>query len=82
MSRKKIIWKILLIIGIIPFIVVIIHSIYNIITGSNNLCIGINCKNSLYFIDNVILYSYLFWPTYIIGFILITISTIMLKKIK
>lgn len=83
MNKKRFIWKLLLIVGIIPFIVPIIYGISNAIFGFSRLCLGINCSKSLgfdAFIDSIILYSYLFWPTYIIGLLLIIISIFKLKK--
>lgn len=82
MKNKKIIWKILLIIGLIPFIAVIGYGIYSAIVGFNVLCI-LNCVKTYGFIafrDSIVIFSYLFWPTYIIGLILVEISIVKLKK--
>ena len=84
MRNKKIVWISLLIVGIVPFSIPLITGIYNSITGFSGLCF-IECNN--YYglqavIDSVYLYSYIFWPTYIIGAILIIISIIKLKKRK
>jgi len=83
MNKRRFIWKLLLIVGIIPFVAVTIYGISNAIFGFSGLCLGINCSENFgfdAFIDSIILYSYLFWPTYIIGLLLIIISIFKLKK--
>ena len=84
MRRKKIIWIILLIIGIVSFAIPLITGIYDSIAGFSGLCF-VGCDNYYgfaAFIDSVYLYSFICWPTYIVGIILIIISIIMLKKKK
>ena len=81
MKNKKL-WILLLILGIIPFIIVLGYGIYSSITGYSALCI-LNCTKDyglIAFRDSVILYSFVFWPTYIIGLFLIVLSVIKLKK--
>jgi len=84
MKRKNILWKIVLIIGILPFLVAFILGLYSGITGFSGLCI-LNCKD-VYgiqaFVDSLIMYSYIFWPTYIIGLIMILISILLMKTKK
>lgn len=82
MKKKKVLWIILLIIGLLPFIGVLIISTHAAIFGFSGLCL-LEC--SYYygfeaFRDSIILYSFVFWPTYIIGLILIIISIIFLKR--
>lgn len=60
--KKNLIWKILLSLGICPFVIPLITGIYNMSIQLWNLT------------DWLILYSYLYWPTYIIGVVLIAIS--------
>lgn len=82
MNNKKIIWKTLLLIGLIPFIIVIGYGLFSAISGKSYLCI-LNCTREYGFVafrDSIILYSYLFWPTYIIGLFLIIFSIIKLRK--
>jgi len=81
---KKKVWIILLALGIIPFAIPIISGLYNSINGFSGLCI-LDCDyyygfNAL--MDSVILYSFIFWPTYIVGAILIVLSIMKLKKKK
>lgn len=82
MKKKKIVWIILLIAGIIPFAIPVITGIYDAINGFSGLCF-VGCDNYYgfqAFIDSVYLYSFIFWPTYIIGVILIILSIIKLKN--
>lgn len=80
--KKKILWKSLLIIGIIPFIAVLFYGLLSSINGFSGICI-VSCKKYyglLAFRDSVILYSFVFWPSYILGLVLILISILKLKK--
>ena len=82
MKKKKIVWISLLIVGIIPFAIPLIVGIYDSLIGFSGLCF-IECDNYYgfqAFIDSIYLYSFIFWPTYIIGVILIILSIIKLKK--
>ena len=82
MKKKKIVWISLLIVGIIPFAIPLIAGIYDSITGFSGLCF-IECDNYYgfqAFIDSIYLYSFIFWPIYIIGVILIILSIIKLKN--
>lgn len=77
---RKNVSKILVIIGIIPFIISLSYSIYSSITGFSFLC-GLNCTNDYgmsAFFDSILVFSYIFWPTYVIGVVLIMIW--VLKK--
>lgn len=80
--KRNIIWKIILILGILPFVVSLGFGIYSAITGFSGLCI-LNCKD-IYgiqaFLDSIIMYSYIFWPTYIVGLIAIITSVIFIKR--
>ena len=83
-KMKKTIWKILLIAGIIPFAAVLFVGIYDSIVGFGGLCF-FSCELDYgfkAFIGSIYLWSYLMWPTYIIGCLLIILSIIKLKKIK
>lgn len=85
MKKKNILWEIILIFGILPFVISLVFGIYSAITGFSGLCI-LSCKD-IYglqaFVDSIVMYSYIFWPTYVIGIILLIISIIILKaKVK
>ena len=66
--NKNVIWKIILFAGFLPFIIPVIWGIYHISVQSAS------------FSDFIILYSFLYWPAYIIGIILIVLSFIKLFK--
>jgi len=67
--KNKVLWKILLVVGIIPFIFPFINFAYEMIISS-----------SWTLVDWLILYSFVYWPTYVIGLILILISIYKLIK--
>ena len=65
--NKVLIWKTLLIIGICPFILPYILGIYRM------------SIESWIMIDWLVLYSFIYWPMYVVGIVLIIVS---LKKLK
>ena len=65
---KRIIWKLLLVIGVIPFIIPFVLGLYKMSIESWN------------YVDWLILYSFVYWPTYLIGLVLIAISIFKLIK--
>lgn len=67
--NNRMLWWILLIVGIIPFIAPFIGFAYEMINSS-----------SWILIDWLVLYSFIYWPTYIIGLILIIVSIYKLRK--
>ena len=84
LNKNKRLYKVLLGIGIIPFALLFVTSIFNAIFGFSGLCIGM-CD--LYFgfsafIDTIVLFSFVFWPIEIISLILIIVSIVKLKKLK
>ena len=82
--NKKIIWIILLIIGIIPVAIPLIGGIYYSINGFAGICFA-DCTYDYGFSafrDVIFIYSWLMWPTYIVGGILSVLSLIKLKKNK
>ena len=68
MKNKKL-WWCLLVIGIMPFIMPFITFIYEMMISS-----------SWTLADWLILYSFVYWPTYVIGFIIIIISVFQIRK--
>ena len=82
MKKDKLIWKLLLIVGAIPFIFVLSYGGYSFINGFSFLCFYSECVDYGLdaFINSIFLCSFIIWPTYIIGIILIGISTIKLWK--
>ena len=76
MKNKNIIWWVLIIIGLIPFIFVLGSGLISAISGTSGLCL-LNCTLTYgwdAFLTTIILQSYLLWPTYIIGIVLIIIG--------
>ncbi len=59
--KKSFIWNILLIIGIIPFVLPFILGIYRMSIESWNL------------FDWLVLYSFIYWPTYIAGLVCVAV---------
>ena len=71
--RKNLIWKFLFFLSLCPFIApffyyVLQHLVHN--------------HYSWTLLDMLILWSFVYWPTYLIGLILLAISTYKLKKGK
>ena len=66
--KNKLIWKILLIIGIIPFVIPFVLGFYRMSIESWTLP------------DWLIMYSFVYWPTYLIGLVLIVISLYKIIK--
>lgn len=62
--KKSAIWKLLLLVGLCPFAA---PFVYNLV-----MCWKLS--------DMLVLWSYVYWPTYIIGLFLIGISVYKLKK--
>lgn len=59
---------ILLGLGICPFVIPVILGLYNMATGSLPL------------LDTLVMYSFLYWPTYLIGLGMIILAVIKMKK--
>ena len=68
MKNKKL-WWVLLVLGIIPFAVPFMGFAYEMINSS-----------SWTLVDWLVLYSFVYWPTYVVGLILIIISVCKLRK--
>ena len=65
---KKHLWKILIGIGILPLVLPFVLGVYHTMIESWKL------------LDWIILYSYLYWPTYVLGILLIVAGIVMKKK--
>ena len=68
MKNKKI-WWIMLVVGVLPFIIPFLGFAYEMINSS-----------SWSLFDYLVLYSFLYWPTYILGIIMIIISVYKLNN--
>lgn len=69
--KKNIIWKILLGVGVCPFIIPFILYVYRM-----------NIEKSWTLPDWLVMYSFIYWPTYIIGLVLSIVSVAQLLKIR
>lgn len=67
--KKGLIWKILLAVGILPFLCPFVTFAYEMLIASS-WTLG----------DWLIMYSFVYWPTYLVGLILIAISANKLIK--
>jgi len=67
--KKGLFWKIVLIIGFIPFIVALLTGIYTMIVEGGHWT----------FAEYMFLYSFVHWPSYVLGLVLILISLHKLK---
>ena len=65
---KKHLWKIWIAIGIIPVVLPFVLGVYHTMIESWTV------------LEWVILYSYLYWPTYVLGILLIVVGIVMKKK--
>ena len=65
---KKYLWKILIGIGILPLVLPFALGVYHTMIESWTV------------LEWVILYSYLYWPTYVLGILLIVVGIVMKKK--
>ena len=67
--KHKLIWKILLLLGICPFLAPFASFLYKLINAE-----------SWSLPDWLIMYSFLYWPTYVAGVLLIAVSIYKLRK--
>ena len=67
--KKKTIWWILLVAGMIPFVFPFLNFGYEMMISS-----------SWTLVDWLVMYSFVYWPTYVIGLILIILSVWKLRK--
>lgn len=84
MKKKNLIWKLLLALGCLPFAFVIASGIYKAITGFSGLAFNSPpAYGFTAFADWVILVSFLYWPLYIVGglLIILSISVMLIKKV-
>lgn len=65
---KRQLWKLLIIVGVIPLVLPFILGIYHMWIESWTLG------------DWLILYSYIYWPTYVLGVLLIVTGVVIKKR--
>lgn len=64
--KKNWLWKSLFVVGLILLLLPVLLSF--------------NRMSSLSFLDWMIMYLYLYWPTYILGIVLMIVSSVQLRK--
>ena len=74
---KKELWLVLFILGLLPFVILLIGGIYASIAGFSGIAVSALHYGFSAFRDWVILWSFLYWPSYIVGMILIIVSMIV-----
>lgn len=75
-KNRKVFWKVLLVIGILPFAIPLLISFISAIFG-----LGLFYAEGLSGIDFLVLWSFIFWPTYVIGVFAIIISIIKINDL-
>lgn len=70
-GKKSFVWKLLLVIGVCPFIAPLFY--YLLLHLMHN-------DHSWTWIELLVLWSVVYWPTYLIGLFLLAISLYKLKK--
>lgn len=65
---KKMKWKILLVVGLLPFLIALIGGLSKLSTGF------LGDAGADAFWSWVVLCSFIYWPAYVVGFILIILS--------
>ena len=68
--KQGFIWKVLLVLGIFPFVLPLVLGAYRMSIESWTM------------IDWLVMYSFIYWPTYMIGTVLIMVSVKKLLKQK
>lgn len=66
MNKK--IWRTLLVLGIVPFLIPFFGFGYEMLNGSDWTLL-----------DYLVLYSFLYWPTYVVGLVLIVLAVWKLR---
>ena len=67
--KNKELWWVLLFVGMIPFVAPFIGFVYENINSS-----------AWTLMDWLVLYSFIYWPTYIVGLLLIVLSVCKIRK--
>lgn len=81
---KKIIWTILLIIAILPFLLTLLIGVNASINGTSDvLCMMCDRIYGLEAFEQIMVFAiYLFWPAYIIALIIIILAIIHLVMLR
>ena len=76
MKSGKLIWKILLILGIAPFLLAVGFCLVSSLLDGGGPPFG-----KMSFWDYLIFYSFLYWYTYVMGMVLIVLSAVFRSRL-
>lgn len=79
--KNKRFWQVILLIGCLPFLICLLKGLDGAINGIAFLW-GPADYGWEGFLTAVVLFSYLFWPAYLIGLVLVQISVFALVYLK
>ena len=79
---KKKLWLICLGVGLLPFLICLIGGIYAAVCGFGGLTIGMKSYGIEAMLDWVLLWSFVYWPSYVIGIIFIIVSLMIKRRSK
>lgn len=74
MKRRKLIWFVVLFLGCVPFLAAFGYCFISYLLDGGGPLLNMS------FGDYFVIYSFLYWPTYVIGTILIILSALKIKK--
>lgn len=81
--KRTWIWKLMLAVGLLPFAAVLLSGFHAAVTGFNGMAITSPPQYGLpAFVDWMVLYSFVYWPTYIIGALLLAAAAVLRRKGK
>lgn len=75
MKNRQWIWMLLRLLGLVPFLFA-----FGFCFVTSLLDLGGEAFHKTLFLDYLLMWSFLYWPTYVIGLILIVLSVIKTKK--
>lgn len=73
MGRRKWVWRLLLLLGVFPFLFALGYCVVSSSLSRGGLM-------HMTFWEYLLIYSILYWPTYAIGAVLIVVAAVKLKK--
>ena len=81
--NKKFLFRILIIVGVAPFVIAVATGIYAAVTGFAGMAITSPPQYGFdAFIEWLFLYSYVFWPTYLAGAVALVAAFVIKFRYK
>ena len=77
MKNRQWIWKLLRLLGVAPFLFA-----FGFCFVTSLLDFGGEVFHKTSFLDYLIMWSFLYWPTYVIGIALIALSSVFRRKLR